>query len=52
MISDALNPSLGAQSMRYALLLVTIVVLPWAAFHYFRAGRTIDADLDRATEAD
>jgi len=52
MISDALGPSFGVQSMRYALLLVTIVVLPWAAFHYFRAGRTIDADLDRATEAD
>jgi len=27
-------------------------VLPWAAWHYLRAGRTIDADLEMAPQHD
>ena len=38
--------------MRYSLLIVTCVILPWAGWHYIRAGRTIDADLQRATKHD
>jgi hypothetical protein len=52
MLSDVLEGRFGEESMRYALLLVTSIVLPWAAWHYARAGRTIDADLERATRHD
>ena len=51
-LSDALGPRFGEESMRYSLLLVTSIVLPWAGWHYVRAGRTIDADLTRASERD
>ena len=52
LVSDLLAPQFGEESMRYSLLAVTSIVLPWAAWHYVRAGRTIDADLDRAAEHD
>ena len=42
----------GEESMRYSLLLVTSIVLPWAGWHYVRAGRTIDQDLSQAREYD
>jgi len=51
-LSDLLAPQFGDESIRYSLLLVTILILPWAAVHYFLAGRKIDTDLARATEAD
>jgi len=52
MISDALAPDFGDESMRYSLLIITVVILPWASWHYYRAGRTIDGDLARARESD
>ena len=52
MLSDALEPKFGEESMRYALLIVTLVILPWAVWHYYRAGKWIDNDLSRATEHD
>lgn len=52
MLSDTLAAWHGGESMRYALLTVTTVLLPWSAWHYYRAGETIDADLGRATERD
>ncbi|TPG12443.1 spinster family MFS transporter [Sphingomonas oligophenolica] len=36
-ISDALRPSLGAESLRWAMVLMAGVT-PWAIFHYWRAG--------------
>ncbi len=51
-LSDLLAPQFGDESIRYSLLLVTTLILPWAAVHYFLAGRKIDTDLARATEAD
>ncbi|MDP5278350.1 MFS transporter [Sphingomonas sp. DG1-23] len=36
-ISDLLEPSLGAQSLRWAMF-VFAAVTPWAIFHYWRAG--------------
>lgn len=51
-LSDALSGTLGDESMRYALLTVSSLLLPWAAWHYYRAGATIDADLARASEHD
>jgi predicted MFS family arabinose efflux permease len=51
-LSTLLEPQFGEEAIRYSLLLVTSICLPWAAWHYFRAGRTIDADLARASEHD
>jgi hypothetical protein len=36
-ISDLLKPSLGAESLRWSMLLFAAVT-PWAIFHYWRAG--------------
>jgi MFS family permease len=52
LVSDLLEPRFGEESMRYSLLLVTSIVLPWAALHYYLAARTIDADLEQATQHD
>ena len=52
MLSDALEPAFGTESMRYSLLIVSAVVLPWAGVHYFLAGQAIDADLVHATAHD
>ena len=51
-ISDALEPTLGVESMRYSLLIVSTVLLPLAAWCYFQAGKTIEDDLQRAGEHD
>ena len=52
MLSDYLEPQFAAESMRYSLLIVSSVILPWAVWHYYRAGKWIDADLARASEKD
>ncbi|MEM9742523.1 MAG: MFS transporter [Pseudomonadota bacterium] len=44
-LSDQLEPSYGQESMRYALLAASFFNL-WAAFHYFMAGRYLEADLE------
>jgi MFS family permease len=46
-LSDFLHPRWGADSLRFALLIVVPVSL-WAAFHYVWAGRTLGRDLARA----
>ena len=51
-VSTLLEPQFGEEAIRYSLLIVTSVMLPWAAYHYIRAGKSIDADLARATEHD
>ena len=51
-LSDGLESIAGNDSMRYSLLIVCVLMLPWAAVHYLVAGRTIEADLARATEHD
>ncbi len=51
-ISDLLRANLGTESMRYSLLLVSSVMLPLAAWCYFRAGKFIEQDLQRADEKD
>ena len=52
LISDALEPSYGSESMRYSLLIVSSVLLPLAAWCYYQAGTTIEHDLQRADEHD
>jgi predicted MFS family arabinose efflux permease len=51
-LSDVLEARFAEESMRYSLLIVTSIILPWAGWHYIRAGRTIDADLERAAKHD
>jgi MFS family permease len=42
--SDLLAPAAGSDSLRYAMLSMSLVGL-WAAFHFWRVGRTVQADL-------
>jgi MFS family permease len=51
-ISDLLQQPLGDDSMRYALLIVSTLLLPVAAWCYYQAGRFIEPDLARANEHD
>ncbi len=50
-LSDALGASFGADSMRYALLIVTSSAYPLAVLSFALASRSIDTDLARAEEA-
>jgi predicted MFS family arabinose efflux permease len=43
-LSDLLKPTLGMESLRYAMLIVSLLGV-WAAYHFFRVARTIDKDL-------
>ena len=47
LISDALTPSFGAQSLQIAILINSLVAL-WAAVHFWLAGRAINADIHAA----
>ena len=38
-VSDLLQPSMGAESLRYAVLYVIPVVCVWAAIHFILAAR-------------
>jgi MFS family permease len=49
-VSDGLRGQFGDESLRYALLLTAVTVLPWAALHYSLAARSIDSDLARVDE--
>lgn len=51
-LSDGLQARFDNESMRYSLLIVSSFILPWAAWHYYRASVFIDGDLRRATERD
>jgi len=52
LLSDLLHTSRGNESMRYALLITCCVVLPAAAYCYWRAGDSIDDDLLLASKLD
>jgi MFS family permease len=50
-LSDRFQPVLGVDSLRYAMLIMSLVAL-WAAYHFWQVGRTVAADLRRvAAEA-
>jgi hypothetical protein len=49
-LSDLLREVAGNESLRYSLMVVGLVTGPWSAFHYFCAGRFIEADIARADE--
>jgi predicted MFS family arabinose efflux permease len=46
--SDYMNQMYGAVSIRYSLLGLVVIAYTWAALHFFLAGRTLRADIDRA----
>jgi len=47
-LSDFLNPSLGAESLRYAMLLIIPIVQFWALTHFFLAARSLRQDMAAA----
>jgi MFS family permease len=47
-LSDALAPRFGAESLRWALV-VTVVINVWSGVHYFLGARTLRAELDGVT---
>src|SRR5262249_48037946 len=49
-LSDALKPRLGADSLRYAMLILSFVSW-WSAYHFWQAGRTVESDLLRTALA-
>lgn len=51
-ISDLMQPAFGEDSIRYALLAVSTVLLPLAAWCLHEAGHSIEHDLARAGEHD
>ena len=46
-LSDALEPTLGDESLRYALMGISLL-LPWSAYHFWAAGRTLASDITTA----
>ncbi len=44
LLSDLLTPSLGSESLRWALMIV-VLANAWCAIHYFIAARTLKQDL-------
>ena len=46
-LSDLLMPIVGSDSLRYAMLTMSLVAL-WSAYHFWNVGRTVRADLAAA----
>ncbi len=44
-LSDQLEPSMGVESIRYALVSVVVAGNAWSAWHYYLASRTLREDL-------
>lgn len=49
LISDALAPAYGKDSLKYALLILTLFNV-WAAVHYWVAGRYFESDFKRVVK--
>ncbi len=47
-LSDYMEPSLGTESLRYAMLYLLPAVMLWSACHFYLASRTLRADLHAA----
>ena len=48
-LSDGLQPKVGGDSLRYAMLIVSFVSV-WSAYHFWKAGQTIKEDLSQVEE--
>jgi MFS family permease len=49
MASDFFGARYGSASLRYSILSVVVVAYSWAAFHFYRAARTLREDLQRTS---
>ena len=49
-LSDALEPRYGADSLRWALMIVSSLLI-WSALHFYLASRTLAQDVERAVDA-
>ncbi len=49
-LSDSLTPSLGSESLRYAMLILLPTVNIWSSIHFYLASRTLRKDLELAPE--
>ena len=49
-LSDMLAPSMGVESLRYAMLILLPTVNIWSAIHFYLASRTLREDLKMAPE--
>ena len=47
-LSDILTPRFGSNSLRYAMLVMSLVAF-WASYHFWQAGRTVKEDLALVT---
>ena len=45
-LSDLLAPTLGIESLRYALLTIVVAFALWSVIHYLFAAKSLRADLD------
>jgi MFS family permease len=45
-LSDLLRPAVGGDSLRYAMLCLSLLA-PWAGYHFFLSARTVCTDLER-----
>jgi MFS family permease len=50
-LSDLLMPALGNDSLRYAMLTMSLTAL-WAAYHFWQVGCTVKDDLTVVTAGD
>jgi len=50
LLSDYLEPRLGVESLRYAMLYLLPAVMFWSACHFFLAARTLRQDLAAAPD--
>jgi len=48
MVSDLLKPQLGADSLRYAMI-IAFMGYGWSAIHYFMGAKYLRADLERVS---
>lgn len=46
LLSEALAPEFGKESLRYSLMIMSVLNL-WCAWHYYMAGRTMERDMAR-----
>jgi MFS family permease len=49
-LSDVLEPSLGNESLRYAMLYLLPAAMFWSACHFYLASRSLKDDLDAAPD--
>jgi predicted MFS family arabinose efflux permease len=50
MLSDYLEPALGTESLRYAMLYLLPAIMFWSVCHFYLAGRSLREDLANAPD--